>query len=47
MALDYVLLIYFALGAVFGWCVHGLLLQLAYRMGIVEYKGRKQGANHD
>lgn len=52
MAAEYVLLIYFALGAIFGWCTHSLLLQLAYYMGVVEYKGRhkaaarKQGANH-
>lgn len=28
-------------GFVLGWCTHGLMLQLAYRMGIVEYKGKR------
>ncbi|MBL7089934.1 hypothetical protein [Acidovorax sp.] len=47
MTLEYLLIIYFSLGTTFGWWVHSCLLALAYRMGIVEYKGRKQGPNHD
>jgi hypothetical protein len=30
----------FILGTVFGWGMHSVILQIAYRFGIVEYKGR-------
>lgn len=29
-------------GIVLGWNLHGLVLQIAYRRGIVEYKGTKK-----
>jgi len=28
-------------GAVFGWGMHAIILQIAYRLGIVEYKGQR------
>lgn len=30
------------LGIVIGWTLHSIILQLAYRRGIVEYKGTKR-----
>jgi hypothetical protein len=30
------------LGFVLGWTTYSILLQIAYRMGIVEYKGTKK-----
>jgi hypothetical protein len=30
----------FVIGTIFGWCLHSIILQFAYRFGIVEYKGR-------
>jgi hypothetical protein len=30
------------LGIVIGWTVHSIILQIAYRRGIVEYKGTKR-----
>jgi hypothetical protein len=31
----------FALGVFVGWYAHALVLQLAYRFGIVEYRGAR------
>jgi hypothetical protein len=39
MQTEYDIVWFFLLGTICGWCLYGIILQLSYRFGIIEYKG--------